>query len=205
MGKAVLLSSASSIAGLFLAVWMRSDPSNLPLMLLGPAHAIAFIPLTAIVSRSIKATTIASILCLAFYAWGILGMTVLLAFTPVACSIFWGIITAWAWKRPLALLVIPLAGGLATAAMFLPQAQSTQSPAYRDLYSAAIGSWHLLMSVCLPVIAASKPLSINPRDPFGIRCLSCNFAFERLPKPRQCSECGGSKIVCPECGQTQPA
>lgn len=203
MPLAIALSAASAIAGMLISAWMRTDQGQLPLMLLGPAHAIAFIPLTAMISRSLRTTLIASVLCLTFYLWGMLGMGILLGYAPVACSAVWGMVIAWAWKRPIALLAIPIAGALAMGAMFLAEQRATATPGDDVLLPAAVGSWHLLMSICLPAIAMTSPFPPKPAEPLGTRCSSCGVVFDRLPEPETCSECGGGKVICPDCGHAR--
>lgn len=159
---AVILSIVSAIAGIGLSTWMHSDTGFLVPMLagllLGPAHAIAFVPLTFIISRSILEACTASFICLVFIAWSILTVIYAPLVAPLLCSTAWALVVARTWNRPLALFVLPAAGVLSTVALNLAPVYSYMPNPESIMLPAAIASWYLMMIVCLPLIAWSKPM-----------------------------------------------
>jgi hypothetical protein len=194
------LSAGSAAIAVVLCVWAYHKPDSwIPILLLGPAHGIAFIPLTFLVGPSIVRNCVVSALCLGWAFWGyalMMGATGIVA--PLASSFIWGILIAWAWRRLLAVPILLVVGGVTLASTF---AMMDIRYAWKSewLIPETIVVWYLLMVPALPLIVRSQALKSSSPN-IASTCENCNYPLAGLPRVSSCSECGGPKSVCPECG-----
>jgi hypothetical protein len=197
------LAVVSAACGIGLSMWSEHSRQAAPLFwLLGVAHGIAFIPLTLRIGYGTIRKYVASVLCLSWPLWGfgLLMMTTGI-FAPLVSSLIWGVVIAWVWKRPWAILILAIAGGLSIVSMFVLDA--LRVPWRSDyMIPEGIAAWYVLMVPALLITVWTKPMGAS--EPVsGAVCQECAYPLVGLENAIRCPECGSPTNVCPECGRNQ--
>jgi hypothetical protein len=173
-----------------------------PMWLMGAAHGVAFIPLTLWIGYGTIRKYVAFALCFSWPLWGF-GLLMMTAgiFAPLVSSLIWGMIIACVWKRPWAVPVLAVAGGLSIVSIFVLNALRV---AWRSelVIHEAIAVWYALMVPALLIIVWTKPMGIST-PASGSVCQACGYPLVGLKTATRCPECGEPTSVCPERGQTQ--
>lgn len=203
MDLTAVLAVVSAACGIGLSMWSEhSQQASILILLLGAAHGIAFIPLTLRIGDGTIRKYVAFALCLSWPLWGF-GLLMWAAgiFTPLVSSLTWGVIIAWVWKRPWAIPVLAVAGGLSIVSMFVLDAMRVP---WRSemMIPEGIAAWYMLMVPALLIIVWTKPMGAS-KPASGVVCQACAYPLVGLENAIRCPECGGPTGVCPECGRSQ--
>lgn len=201
--RAIILTTLSAAFGISLCAWMHNDPGSwIPSVLLGLAHGVAFIPLTMKIGHNPLRKCVGVIACLTWVFWGFWLMMLLTSIAAsLASSVVWGIVIAWTWRRVWALPIMLAVGLISLASTFVMMGRW---PAWKSdwLIPETIAVWYLLMIPALPLIVVTRPWGTT-KPSSGMVCMACQYPLRDVPKVTRCTECGGPKSVCPECGLTQ--
>lgn len=205
MDLTALLAVVSAACGIGISMWSdQSQHASVLVLLLGAAHGIAFIPLTLRIGHGTIRKYVAFALCLSWPLWGFwLLMITTGIFAPLVSSLIWGVVIAWVWRRPWAIPILAIAGGLSIVSMFVLNAMRV---AWRSemMIPEGIASWYALMVPALILIVHTKPPGAST-PASGIVCEACAYPLVGLENAIRCPECGGPTSVCPECGLSQIA
>lgn len=201
--QTAVLAVVSAACGIGLSMWSeQSQHASVLFWLFGAAHGIVFIPLTLRIGYGTIRKYVAFALCLSWPLWGfgLLMMTTGI-FAPLVSSLIWGVVIAWVWKRPWAILILAVAGGLSIVSMFILDAMRVP---WRSemMIPEGIASWYALMVPALILIVHTKPPGAST-PASGIVCEACAYPLVGLKPTTRCGECGGPVSVCPECGHAQ--
>ena len=198
-----MLAVVSAACGIGLSMWSdQSQHASVLVLLLGAAHGIAFIPLTLRIGHGVIRKYVAFALCLSWPLWGFwLLMITTGIFAPLVSSLIWGVVIAWVWKRPWAIPILAIAGGLSIVSMFVLEAFHFSGRS-NLMIPEAIAVWYALMVPALILIVHTKPPGAST-PASGIVCEVCAYPLVGLKPTTRCGECGGPVSVCPECGHAQ--
>jgi hypothetical protein len=184
-----VFSIISTLSGVALAVWMKQSQSSVPILLLGLAHAVVFIPAMLIAQANLWRIIGLSIICITFPIWGY-GFVSLLAQgigSPLANSLIWGVVVTFGLKQTRAIYIF-LGIGLVTTIvlyyfMFVSDLNSMAN--IEGGFAETIGLWYLLVLPVFPIL-----FRYADRAPPKGQCAFCGYSLEGLPEDAPCPECG---------------
>jgi hypothetical protein len=190
----------STLSGILLAIWMRDSQSGVPIILLGVAHAVVFIPAMIIAHANLWKIISLGLVCITFPIWGYSLVSLLTAGigSPIANSLIWGVVVALALKQPKAIFAFFVVGVISNAAllwfMFVMKLNTMSNT--EGGFAETIGVWYLLVLPVFPLLFQYSE-KILPTD----QCVFCGYPYEGLSSAAPCPECGTPR---PEDG-VQPA
>jgi len=189
--------AVSAVVGILLSVGMVYLEDWPWVLFLGVAHAIVFIPAMVMSHAPMWKMIVASVVCVLFPVWGFMGVMFIATIgSPFVCSFLWGLVVAWAVRRPIAILFFAITGGLSNAGMFISAEMFATAMDDWAMIPHSIGIWHLLMfpTYCWMMSWSPRPLPWKPID-YSV-CQSCEYPIAGLPENSPCPECGTELLQC---------
>jgi hypothetical protein len=179
----------STLSGILLAIWMRDSQSGVPIILLGVAHAVVFIPAMIIAHANLWKIISLGLVCITFPIWGYSLVSLLTAAvgSPIANSLIWGVVVALALKQPKAIFAFLVVGVISNAAllwfMFVMKLNTMSNT--EGGFAETIGVWYLLVLPVFPIL-----FRYADRAPSKDQCAFCGYSLLGLPEDLPCPECG---------------